>query len=86
MFRNWMTKRIKYVCWRWGRSTSNLEKGERMSSEIKLNLVACLCIFVAIIFVIMLVLFDKKNWMKCFKYKKYMSIYDFRLNNQNEKN
>ena len=41
-----------------------------MSSEIKLNLVACLCIFVAIIFVIMLVLFDKKNWMKCFKYKK----------------
>ena len=31
-----------------------------MSSEIKLNLVACLCIFVAIIFVIMLVLFDKK--------------------------
>ena len=31
-----------------------------MSSEIKLNLVACLCIFVAIIFVIMFVLFDKK--------------------------
>ena len=60
MFRNWMAKRIKYVCWRWGTSTSHLEKGEIMSSEIKLNLVACLCIFVAIIFVIMLVLFDKK--------------------------
>ena len=66
MFRNWMAKRIKYVCWRWGKSTNLLGKGEIMSSEIKLNLVACLCIFVAIIFVIMLVLFDKK----CFKYKK----------------
>ena len=52
---------IKYVCWRWGKSTNLLGKGEIMSSEIKLNLVACLCIFVAIIFVIMLVLFDKKN-------------------------
>ena len=31
-----------------------------MISEIKLNLVACLCILVSIIFVIMFVLFDKK--------------------------
>ena len=36
------------------------KNGERMSPEINLNLVACLCIFVAIIFVIMFVLFDKK--------------------------
>ena len=42
-----------------------------MSSEIKLNLVACLCIFVAIIFVIMLVLFDKKIWENVLNTKSY---------------
>lgn len=78
-----MTKRIKYVCWRWGRSTSNLEKGERMSSEIKLYLVACLCIFVAIIFVIMFVLFDKKIGGNVLNTKNYKTETSFFIADKN---
>ena len=82
-----MTKRIKYVCWRWGRSTSNLEKGERMSSEIKLYLVACLCIFVAIIFVIMFVimfvLFDKKIGGNVLNTKSYKTETSFFIADKN---
>ena len=83
MFRNWMTKRIKYVCWRWGRSTSHSEKGEIMSSEIKLNLVACLCIFVAIIFVIMFVLFDKKIGGNVLNTKSYKTETSFFIADKN---
>jgi len=65
-----------------------LEKGEIMSSEIKLNLVACLCIFVAIIFVIMLVLFDKKiggNVLNTKSYKTETSFFiAYKNGNQRE--
>ena len=83
MLRNWMAKRIKYVCWRWDKSTNLLEKGEIMSSEIKLNLVACLCIFVAIVFVIMLVLFDKKIGGNVLNPKSYKTETSFFIADKN---
>ena len=49
-----------------------------MSSEMKLNLVACLFIFIAIIFVIIFVLFDKKiggNVLNTRSYKAESSFF-----------
>ena len=54
-----------------------------MSSEIKLNLVACLCIFVAIIFVIMLVLFDKKIGGNVLNTKSYRTETSFFIADKN---
>ena len=54
-----------------------------MSSEIKLNLVACLCIFVAIIFVIMLVLFDKKIGGNVLNTKSYKTETSFFIADKN---
>ena len=48
-----------------------------MSSEIKLNLVAGLCIFVAIIFVIVFVLFDKRIGGNVLNTKSYKTEASF---------
>ena len=60
------------------------KNGERMSSEIKLNLVACLCILVAIIFVIMFVLFDKKIGGNVLNTKSYKTETSFFIADKNE--
>ena len=60
------------------------KNGERMSSEIKLNLVACLCIFVAIIVVIMFVLFDKKIGGNVLNTKSYKTETSFFIADKNE--
>ena len=54
-----------------------------MSSEIKLNLVACLCILVAIIFVIMFVLFDKKIGGNVLNTKSYKTETSFFIADKN---
>ena len=59
------------------------KNGERMSPEINLNLVACLCIFVAIIFVIMFVLFDKKIGGNVLNTKSYKTETSFFIADKN---
>ena len=54
-----------------------------MSSEINLNLAACLCIFVAIIFVIIFVLFDKKIGGNVLNTKSYKTETPFFIVDKN---
>ena len=54
-----------------------------MSSEIKLNLVAGLCIFVAIIFVIVFVLFDKRIGGNVLNTKSYKTESSFFIADEN---